>query len=86
MSKQPRAYKGGSSKTKGVCKLTVQSRPWAKVFIDGKDTERFTPAAEMVLAVGKHTVKLVNEEENLGATFTVIIKPGQTASVMKELK
>jgi serine/threonine-protein kinase len=67
-------------------RFTVQSRPWARIVIDGKDTERFTPVADMPLSAGKHTVKLVNDEENLGATFTVVIKPGQTVSVLKDLK
>ncbi len=65
--------------------LTLQSRPWARLWIDGKDTGRFTPVAEMTLAAGRHTIRLVNVEENLSAQFTVTIKPGETLSLSREL-
>ncbi len=66
--------------------ITLQSRPWARILVDGKDTGRFTPVADMPLSVGKHTIKLINDEEDLSATFPVTIKAGQTVNVMRELK
>ncbi|MEW5852742.1 MAG: serine/threonine-protein kinase [Myxococcota bacterium] len=67
-------------------KLTIQSRPWGRIIVDGKDTGRFTPVADLPLPPGKHTIKLVNDEEELSATFTVVVKPGTSQSITKELK
>jgi len=66
--------------------LTLRSEPWARLFIDGKDTGRFTPVAEMPLPAGKHTIKLVNDEENLSASFSLTIKAGQKLNLSKELQ
>jgi hypothetical protein len=67
-------------------KLTLQSVPWARIIIDGKDTGRYTPVAELSVPPGKHTVKLVNDEENLSTTFQVVVKPGSTVNLSKELR
>jgi hypothetical protein len=66
--------------------LTLRSDPWARVYLDGKDSERFTPVAEWALPAGKHMVRLVNDEEGLSATFPVVITAGQTVKVSRELK
>lgn len=71
--------------TGGEGMLTLQSRPWARIFVDGKDIGRFTPAAEIALPAGKHSVKLVNNEEDLSAEFSITIKAGETLSLSREL-
>ncbi len=67
-------------------RLTLQSRPWARILLDGKDTGRFTPVAEMTVAAGEHVVELVNDEDRLSARFTVTIKPGVVTSVTRTLQ
>jgi len=66
--------------------LTLTSRPWARVFIDGKDTGKFTPLVEYEIPAGKHDVKLVNDATGLSATFQVTIRAGATVEENRELR
>jgi len=66
--------------------LSLQSKPWAKILVDGVDTGRFTPATNLEVKPGKHTIKLINDDSGLAAVFTVNLKPGQTQKIFKELK
>jgi hypothetical protein len=67
-------------------KLTLTSRPWGTVSVDGVDTGKFTPVMGLPLSAGKHTIRLHNSEENVEAVFTVDIQAGQELSVSRELK
>jgi len=72
--------------TSGKGTLTLRSEPWARVFIDGKDTGKFTPVMGLQLAPGRHAVKLVNDEVGSGAEFSVVIKAGAVVDVNKVLR
>jgi len=65
--------------------LALQSKPWAKIFVDGADTGRFTPINNLKVPAGQHTVRLVNEENRLSAEFTVDVAAGATVKVAKNL-
>jgi serine/threonine-protein kinase len=67
-------------------RLTLQSRPWARIVLDGKDTGRFTPAADMAVAPGEHVVELINDEDKLSARFSVVVRPGMLTSVTRTLQ
>ncbi|MEW5851310.1 MAG: serine/threonine-protein kinase [Myxococcota bacterium] len=67
-------------------KLSIQSSPWARIYIDGKDLGRFTPLAEYAIAAGTHEVKLVNPDEKVSATFKVEVPAGRTVSVSRTLR
>jgi hypothetical protein len=66
--------------------LAVSSRPWARVFVDGKDTGRNTPIppnSALSLKAGTH--KVVLEVGKKRFTFTVTIKPGETSKLVQVL-
>lgn len=62
--------------------LSVASRPAARVYINDRDTGRYTPIVDYELPVGTHKVVLVNEEFNLNKTYYVDIEPGQSERVI----
>lgn len=66
--------------------LDIQSEPWGRIYLDGKDTGRFTPAAGMTVSAGTHVVKLVNPDLGVSAETRVTVKPGATVKVSRELK
>ncbi|MEW5849879.1 MAG: serine/threonine-protein kinase [Myxococcota bacterium] len=70
----------------GVGKLTLHTRPWGRLSVDGKDTGRYTPVLEMPLPAGQHEIQLVNDEEGLRTKFTVTIVAGETLKLTRELK
>jgi len=63
--------------------LRVQSMPPARVFVDGKDTGKTTPMA-MTIAAGKH--KITFQVGDSKYTFSVVVEPGQTTSLVKSLE
>jgi hypothetical protein len=77
---------GDGDSAPAMGKVSLQSRPWARIYVDGTDTGTFTPNPEMPLTAGKHLIRLVNQEEGLSATFVIEVKPGQVVNVSKELK
>ena len=66
--------------------LNVESRPWGRIVVDGQDTGRFTPASGIQLPAGKHTVELKNNELNVSARSTVVIRGGATTTLSVRLK
>ena len=62
---------------KGVATITVASKPVARVFIDGKDTGKYTPLINHKLPAAKHKIELVNEEFNLRKTYYLDLKAGE---------
>ncbi|MEW5850384.1 MAG: serine/threonine-protein kinase [Myxococcota bacterium] len=67
-------------------RLTLQSRPWARIILDGKDTGQFTPTANMEVPAGDHVVELVNDESGLRQSFKVNVPPGGSARVARDLR
>jgi serine/threonine-protein kinase len=66
--------------------LTLSSRPWAVVYVDGNNTGVFTPVVDMELSPGRHSIKLVNNEEHMSASFLVEVQPGEELNISKDLK
>jgi serine/threonine protein kinase len=56
--------------------LRINTRPWSKVFVDGRLIGN-TPQMNITLEAGKHTVTLVNDDFGIRKTLRVDIKPGQ---------
>jgi hypothetical protein len=56
--------------------LQINSRPWARVLLDGRFVGH-TPQLDLRLAEGRHHVRLVNEQMDMGKVFDVTIKAGQ---------
>jgi serine/threonine protein kinase len=63
-------------------RLSIQSRPVAKVYIDGKDIGQRTPVINYEVSAGKHRIKLVNKEFGLSRTMYVTVEPGEAKKVI----
>jgi serine/threonine protein kinase len=66
--------------------LIVASKPWARVWIDGRDTGRNTPippSSPLRLSAGPHRVTLRVEEQAFD--FTVTIEAGVTTKLVRTL-
>ena len=59
--------------------LQVNSRPWARVLVDGRFVGH-TPQLGLRVSAGKHRVQLVNEQMDMSKAFDVTIRAGQTLS------
>ena len=67
--------------------LLVHSKPWSKIYVDGKATGRNTPVPPsnpLTLSPGKHKVTL--ETKGKKFNFTVTIKSGKQSKLIKILK
>jgi hypothetical protein len=62
--------------------INVASKPQARVFIDGKDTGRYTPLLNHSLPAGAHLVTLKNDEQGLNKTYNITVKPGGTHQIL----
>lgn len=70
-----RTTAGAGGRAPGV--LSIQSYPWGRVYVDGRDTGLFTPAANLQVAPGRHTVEVRNPDTGHGKSWTVNVRPGQ---------
>jgi len=61
----------------GSCTLTLGSKPWAQVWIDGKNTNKVTPLVDYKVACGKHTITFKNPEIPVEKSETVTVKAGE---------
>ena len=74
-------------KPKGKGTLVLNSEPWAKVIVDGKDTGITTPTVDgLKLTVGRHRIMLVNPELEISKTIVVVIRKGETVKKFVDLK
>ena len=60
----------------GDCTITVGTRPWSEVWIDGRNTGRHTPYSESI-PCGKHKLMFRRPDMNLTRNETVVIRPGE---------
>lgn len=65
-------------------KLSVQTKPWSTVFINGKKIKN-TPLVNYSLKPGTYTVTVENPTYNIKKTYRVKIKPGATTTLVKTL-
>ena len=65
----------------GTGMLSVQSRPAARIYIDGTDTGRYTPLINFPLSAGPHRVVLINEEFAMERQYQITIEDGQTRTI-----
>ncbi len=64
--------------------VSIDARPWANVFIDGKEIDR-TPIARYPLPPGRYTLVFKNPERNQEQTRVVTIESGRSSSVLVDL-
>jgi serine/threonine-protein kinase len=65
-------------------KLSLQTTPWSNVYF-GKKNLGETPLVNVELPVGRHRLKLVNDEKKLSTTIEVEIKANQVTSMKLKL-
>lgn len=82
----PKAREGtGPEKATGY--LRLNTNPWSRIYIDGKDTGRTTPLLRYELPAGEHTVRMVRENQGCEeATTRVRIKPDEVTTVTRRLE
>ena len=76
----PRTRSGSSPAAEdsagGDCSITVGTRPWSEIWIDGKNTGRHTPYSESI-SCGKHKLTFKRPDLNLQRTETVTVRSGE---------
>jgi hypothetical protein len=75
---------GSSDADQGM--FTAYTKPWARVWIDGKDTGKMTPIAPrsaIPLSPGGHKVEFVVGDQKF--PFSVTIRPGEKKNLVKVL-
>ena len=66
--------------------LIIASKPWAHIYVDGKDTYRNTPVPPsnpLKLSAGSH--KVILEVGGKRFTFSVMIRAGEMSKLIKKL-
>jgi serine/threonine protein kinase len=58
-------------------KLSLDTSPWTRVFLNGKELGD-TPLLEVTVPAGRHVLLLVNDSKNLKRSVEVEIEPGKT--------
>jgi hypothetical protein len=69
----------------GFGTLIVQSIPWARVFVDGVDTQRNTPLRDLRVPSGTRRVGLRAENAGPIVEFNVDVYPGEAARLVRQL-
>jgi hypothetical protein len=69
---RPAAAEGG-----GDCLITIGSRPWSEVWIDGKNTGKHTPFADYKIACGKHKVVFKRPDLNIDHSESITVRAGE---------
>jgi hypothetical protein len=69
---------GGEAQSSGSeCTITIGSRPWSEVWIDGKNTNKHTPFADYKIACGKHKIAFKRGDLNIDKTESITVSPGE---------
>lgn len=64
--------------------LVINSVPWARVFVDGRDTGRNTPVTGLRVAAGRHRIGLRTPDGTMHQ-FTVTVRAGERVRVVRRL-
>ena len=62
----------------------IQTLPWARVFIDGRDTQRNTPVRSMSVPAGSHRIGLRTPDGQMHE-ITVDVPAGENVRVVRQL-
>ena len=57
--------------------LSLNAIPWARIFIDGRDTGKTTPAQRLGVSAGRHSVRLYAPSIDASRTRAVTVRAGQ---------
>jgi hypothetical protein len=71
------ATEGASATDKGgSCTMTVGSKPWTEVWIDGKNTNRRTPLVDYKLPCGEHKLLLKRDDIDVYQMEVITVEAG----------
>jgi hypothetical protein len=69
---------------RGTGTLLINSNPWTRITIDGRDTGLTTPQRSIPLPAGRHTITLRNPKFRINISFSVTIQPNKRTKVIKK--
>ena len=79
---------GGGSESmtsrRGRGTLVINTIPWARVFVDGRDTGKNTPVRSMRVSAGTHRIGLRTADGTMH-NVQVEVAPGETVRLMRRL-
>ena len=61
----------------GDCVITVGSRPWSEVWIDGKNTTKHTPLADLKVPCGRHRLGFKRPDLQIDRTESITVRSGE---------
>ncbi|RMG19476.1 MAG: PEGA domain-containing protein [Deltaproteobacteria bacterium] len=68
----------------GIGTLKVNCIPWCKIYIDGKDTGRRSPALDLKVPAGKHRLKVVHPPNGMERFRDVEVRAGEATLAVIE--
>lgn len=77
--------RAGTGAATGPTSITISTQPWARIFIDGRDTGRNTPARDIPITPGRHVIRLVTADSRTLEEI-VEIQPGEHARLVREIQ
>jgi serine/threonine protein kinase len=63
--------------------LSLQTIPWTRIYINGRDTGQTTPLRNYPLLPGRYRITCINSEFNLSKSFSIVITPGKHIKIIK---
>jgi hypothetical protein len=75
------AARGGAS---GSGTLAISTQPWARVFLDGRDTRRDTPVRDLRARAGHHTIGLRKPDGTM-VNIEVDVVANETTTIIRRL-
>jgi hypothetical protein len=75
---------GGRGGAAGQGTLAISTQPWARVFIDGRDTRRDTPVRDLRVRAGTHTIGLRKPDGTM-VEIEVDVVADQTTTIIRRL-
>ena len=83
-AREPKAGGGGGAGGGGFGTLSVQTRPWSKVFINGEFIKN-TPLVNYKLKAGTYRVTVENTDYSIKKEFNVTIRADQQTTLVRRL-
>jgi len=73
-----------AASSRGSGTLAINTQPWARVFLDGRDTRRDTPVRDLRARAGRHTIGLRKPDGTM-VEFEVEVVADETTTIIRRL-
>ena len=67
----------GAASEGGECSITIGSRPWSEVWIDGRNTTKHTPFADYKVPCGRHKISFKRPDLQIDHSESISVRAGQ---------